>query len=101
MTTNTIAAITSACTLIEMQGNGVGRGDGYDVTILRRPTDGYIVLVDYVYGGDKTEVYTAPTLAAAHAVGAAGWTPGQGPGDYRRVANIARLPEAKAPCAST
>lgn len=72
---------------ISRASNGLHRGDGYDVETF---TDGdrYVTRVRRI--GGAWRLYVAATLDDALAVGAAGWTPGYGPGRYRQVGYLRR-----------
>jgi hypothetical protein len=72
--------------------------DGYVVAIYRsRSTGRYLVEVEVEEaGGSHRRVYTADTLDGARAVGAAGYTPGHGPGRFCYVRRPERLSEVRA-----
>lgn len=92
MTNGEIVAVCGECVWASI--NGHGRGDGYDVEVYRLRRR-YLVRVSYVRGG-RSSWYIASSLEDAQAVGAAGYTPGCGPGRYRTVIDPSRLTEIRA-----
>ena len=82
---------------VASSSNGRERGDGYDVVTYRhRGTGRYFV---QVAGKGPSRYYVADAREDADRVGAAGYTPGCGPGRYSLVLRPALLREMRTlPC---
>lgn len=76
------------------QGNGLGRGDGWDVDCYQLSSGRYLVKTEHVASGCVWH-YIAATADGARAVAQAGYTPGSAAGTYRYVRDWTRLAEAR------